>query len=128
MKKKGGSRTTSSRKATKIESQILENLIELQKVNINVAEKFDKLSTQISELLSLFESTARNFSKQSPAPMGEKDKEFLEKINTLLEQNKTIAKGLTLMEMKMREKIYGSPPPQPNQTGMPPRPPQWNNP
>lgn len=105
--KKEGATTPRPRNAKKIETQILENLIELQKVNINVAEKFDKLSNQISELLNLFEVTARNFSKQSPAPMGEKDKEFLEKINTLLEQNKTIAKGLTLMEMKMREKIYG---------------------
>jgi len=37
----------------------------------------------------------------------EKDKEFLNKLNALLEQNKTIAKGLTLMEQKLRERVYG---------------------
>ncbi|MCH7568893.1 MAG: hypothetical protein IIA87_05740 [Nanoarchaeota archaeon] len=100
---KGPKRKTSER----IENKILENLIELQKVHTNLAEKFENLSKQISSLLELFETTARSFATQPHIQMAEKDKEFLEKIDKLLEQNKTIAKGLTLMEQKMRDKIYG---------------------
>ena len=90
-----------------IEDKILQNLVALQKVHTNLAEKFENLSEQISNLLALFESAARTIAKQAPAGITEKDKEFLEKIDKLLDQNKTIARGLTLMEQKMREKIYG---------------------
>ena len=108
MPKKRVMKKTSPKKTNiKIEDKILQNLVSLQKVHINLAEKFENLSEQISNLLALFESTARTFAKQAPAGITEKDKEFLEKIDKLLDQNKTIARGLTLMEQKMREKIYG---------------------
>lgn len=95
----------------KLQEKIIENLIELQKVHTNMAEKFDKLSDQIVNLLSLFEMAARSF-VEHPANQGtDKDKEFLEKIDKLLEQNKTIAKGLTLMEERVRERLYGAPEP-----------------
>mgnify|MGYP000020552319 CR=1 FL=1 len=110
-KKKVSSKTKKS--SEKLEDKILQNLIELQKVHTNLAEKFESLSEQISNLLALFEMTARNFSKQPHLQVTEKDKEFLVKIDKLLEQNKTIAKGLTLMEQKMREKLYGPIVPQP---------------
>ncbi|MDO8508632.1 MAG: hypothetical protein Q7S27_03020 [Nanoarchaeota archaeon] len=94
-----------------IEDRVLENLIELQKVHTNLAEKFDKLSKEISNLLSLFELAARNFSKHPALKASEGDKEFLDKIDKLLEQNKTIAKGLTLMEDHIRKKVYSQPAP-----------------
>ena len=96
-------------KTLEIQRKIIENLVELQKVHSNLAEKFDKLAHQISSLLSLFESAARTFAEQAPVTTAEKDKEFLDKIDRLLDQNKTIAKGLTLMEEKMKERIYGPP-------------------
>ena len=99
--------TTKRSSSQKIEIQLIENLIELQKMHVKLGEKFDKLAEQISSLLALFEVSARTFAKQPHIQMAEKDKEFLEKIDKLLEQNKTIAKGLTLMDQKMREKIYG---------------------
>lgn len=102
---------TSNSKGTKksLDSAIVENLIALQKINTDLAEKFDKLAKEISGLLSLFEMAARSFAK-NPAIEGiDKDKEFLEKIDKLLEQNKTIAKGLTLMEEKVRERMYQKP-------------------
>ena len=96
---------------TNLENKIVENLIELQKVHTNLAEKFDKLAKEISNLLALFELTAKNISRNIPSQTGGvKDEEFLEKINKLLEQNKTIAKGLTLMEEKVREKMYAPSP------------------
>lgn len=91
----------------RLEEKILQNLVELQKVHTNLAEKFDKLSVQIANLLSLFEMTARNFAHSPGIKATEKDKEFLDKVDRLLEQNKTIAKGLVLVEQSMRERIYG---------------------
>lgn len=99
-----------SQSKTQLEAKVIENLVELQKVHSHLADKFDKLAEQISSLLALFELTARNFASQPHVQMAEKDKEFLDKIDKLLEQNKTIAKGLTLMEQKVREKVYGPPP------------------
>jgi|SRR3989344_1375173 len=90
-----------------LEEQTLQSLIELQKVHINMAEKFDKLAIHIENLLGLFELAARNFAKQPHMQSTERDKEFLEKIDKLLEQNKLLAKGLSLMEENMRERLYG---------------------
>ncbi len=109
MAKKGASTSGSkSKKAQKIERTIVENLIELQKVHVNLVEKFDKLASEISQLLSLFELAARSFASNQNVKATEKDNEFLDKINRLLDQNKTIAKGLSLMEEKIRERMYGS--------------------
>lgn len=91
-----------------LEERIIHNLVELQKVHTDLSEKFSKLSTQIEQLLTLFEVSARAFAKQANIQGIEKDKEFLDKIDKLLDQNKLIAKGLTLMEGKMRERLYGS--------------------
>jgi len=113
---------SNSNSSQKLETRILNNLIELQKVHTNLAEKFDNLTEQISGLLALFEMSARAFAKNPALEVAEKDKEFLNKIDKLLEQNKTIAKGLTLMESKMREKVYGLPQPHPMQR--PPSSPQ----
>ncbi len=90
-----------------LEERVIENLVLLQKANTDMAEKFDRLADQMSSLLALFESAARSFAKHPGNRVADRDKEFLEKIDRLLEQNKVIAKGLTLVESKMREKIYG---------------------
>lgn len=107
MPKKSVKNVSSKKQSEKLEDKILQNLVNLQKVHVNLAEKFENLSEQISGLLALFETTARTFAKQAPSEITEKDKSFLEKIDKLLDQNKTIARGLTMMESKMREKIYG---------------------
>lgn len=93
---------------SRIEDKLVENLVALQKVHTELAEKFDKLAKEISNLLALFELAAKNFTNQTPN-VNEADKEFLDKIDKLLEQNKTIAKGLTLMEEQVRGKSYVTP-------------------
>jgi len=100
-------KATPSKNSNKLEDKIVQNLADLQKVHINLAEKFESLSEQISNLLALFETSARTFANQPHHQFTQRDKEFLEKIDKLLDQNKTIAKGLTLMEGKMRERLYG---------------------
>lgn len=96
-----------SRKTTsKVEDALVENLIGLQKVNTKMAEKFDHLSNEISKLLALFEVAAKDFAKNPEIRPLEKDSQFLDKVDTLLEQNKTIAKGLTLMEERIKERMH----------------------
>lgn len=112
MEKKSVKTSTSSSTSKKeIEKMLIENFVNLQKVLTNLAVKFESLSDQISKLLQLFEISAKSFVEKQTPEIGEKekDKEFLEKLDRLLDQNKTIAKGLTLMEEKLRERIYGSP-------------------
>jgi hypothetical protein len=89
---------------------LVTNMVELQKIHTHLIERVDKLTHQLSDLLALFEATARTFAEH-PSNQGlEKDREFLEKIDRLLDQNKTIAKGLTLMEERIRERVYGNKP------------------
>jgi hypothetical protein len=97
----------SKQKSDKIEDKILQNLIDLQKVHTNLATKFESLSEQISNLLALFEMSARTFASNPNMQESQNDKEFLSKIDKLLDQNKVLAKGLSLMEEKMRERLYG---------------------
>jgi len=91
---------------------LIENFVNLEKAHTNLAVKFESLSDQLSKLLQLFEISAKSFAEKTPTLRDvEKDKEFLDKLNVLLDQNKTIAKGLTLMEEKLRGRVYGSPQP-----------------
>ena len=87
-----------------IQKILIQNSINLQKVVADLSVKFEKLSTQIAELLKLFEKSAKEFAEKQG--LSEKDKEFLSKIDKLMEQNKTIAQGLTLMERRIKEKPF----------------------
>ncbi|MFH1290627.1 MAG: hypothetical protein ABIH92_04425 [Nanoarchaeota archaeon] len=114
--KKTKKRTSSTTKKItvtdrEIEHAILQNLVQIQKVHTDLAEKFDHLTKELSQLLTLFEVTARNFAKNVPANSDyQKDKDFLEKIDRLLDQNKLLARGMTMMEEKLRERMYGPQP------------------
>jgi len=86
---------------------LIENFVNLQRVMTNLSIKFDNLSDQISKLLQLFEISAKAFTEKELGRGSldrEKDKELVDKLNVLLDQNKTIAKGLTLMEQRVRER------------------------
>ena len=120
-KKRGktSSKPVIRRDTERLNSILVENFVNLQKAVTNLTVKFDNLADQMSKLLQLFEISARSFSEKlaTTMPELEKDREFLDKLNKLLEQNKVIAKGLTLMEENIRERVYGThqPPPQPIQ-------------
>lgn len=109
MAKKGVKKARVSKNTERLNAILVENFISLQKALTNLTVKFDNLSNQISSLLQLFEISARSFTEKlsREVPEIEKDKEFLGKLNALLEQNKVIAKGLTLMEEKIRGRLYG---------------------
>jgi len=81
-----------------VEEILVENFVSLQKVMTNLAVKFDNLSTQISKLLELFEISAKTIAEKNPELVrGEKNNEMVEKLDNLIEQNKVIARGLTLL-------------------------------
>ncbi len=80
------------------EKILIENFVSLQKVLVNLSEKFDNLSVKISDLLTLFEDSAKTIVEKDFHPIDEKAKrEISRKMDSILEQNKMIAKGLTLI-------------------------------
>jgi len=83
---------------------ILENFITLQKVLTNLSVKFDKLSDDIGKMLNLFEISAKTFTEKHGPGITKEEKEFLTKLDRVLDQNKVIAKGLTLMEERIRDR------------------------
>jgi hypothetical protein len=103
--KKGTKKTTNKRTSSKadknLEKILIENFISMQKVMTHLAEKFDKLDKQVSSLLDLFEKSAKTISEKEInleiQGNEENQKEVMEKLQSLLDQNKLIAKGITLM-------------------------------
>jgi hypothetical protein len=80
------------------EELLIENFVGLQHAMTNMSVKFGALSDNLSRLLQIFEESAKNFVSGGKPD----DAEMLSKIDSLLNQNKTIAKGLVLMEGKLR--------------------------
>ena len=80
------------------EELLIENFVGLQHAMTNMSIKFGSLSDNISKLLQVFEESAKNFVSGGKSD----DRDMLKKIDSLLTQNKTIAKGLVLMEGKLR--------------------------
>lgn len=103
---------------------LIENFVSLQKVMTNLSSKFDNLAGQISKLLELFEISAKALAEKDFGDEKEKkdNKKVLEKIDNLLEQNKIIARGVTLLHESSHEQKFENPfpgkpiPPQPQNT------------
>ncbi len=107
-------RTTSHSDSThekKIENILIENFVSLQKVMTNLSISFDNLANQISKLLELFEISAKALAEKdfSMDKSNKDSKKILEKVDSLLEQNKTIAKGIALMHEKIPEEETSAP-------------------
>ena len=87
-----------SKKGVNIEKTLIENFVATQRVMVNLAGKLDNLTNQVSKLLELFEISAKALAEKNFQISGDKGNEkIVQKIDTLLDQNKTIARGLTLM-------------------------------
>lgn len=92
-------------KNPEITNILVSNFASLQKVMVNLSVKFEDLSNQISKLLQLFELSAKALAeKDFDVEKNNRDNtKILEKLENVLEQNKTLARGLTLMHDKMTE-------------------------
>lgn len=88
-----------------VENILIENFISLQKVMTNLSVKFDNLANQISKLLELFEISAKALAEKDYEieKNSKENVKILEKIENVLEQNKTIARGLSLMHERISE-------------------------
>ena len=91
-----------------LEQALLNNFINLQKVLTNLSIKFEDLSDNVTKLLQLFEISAKSFterySETEKKQETKEDKHLLNKLDSLLDQNKTIAKGIMLMEGRIRQR------------------------
>ncbi len=105
------------------EKIVMENFIGLQKVMTNLAEKIDSLSGRVSDLLNLFEVSAKSLAErggiQPRGSGGIVEKRLLEKVDNLLEQNRTIARGISLLHEPTQNQ------PQMQQTSMQPKQPSY---
>jgi len=95
-------RITQTSTEIKVEKILIENFVALQKVLTNLSLKLDGVTTQISKLLNLFELSAKalaekDFKIQKEEMEPKSDPKLTEKIDTLLNQNKIIARGLTMV-------------------------------
>jgi len=84
---------------------LIDNFVSFQKVMVNLSLKFDNLTTQISRLLDLFEISAKALAEKDfdIEKNNKENMKILEKIENVLEQNKTIARGLTLVHDRINE-------------------------
>jgi len=103
-KKSNKTKKTTDKKTTtpsevKVERVLIENFVSLQKVMTNLSIKFDNLSNQISKLLELFEISAKALSEKdfNVEKENKDNKKIIEKIDNLADQNKIIARGMTLL-------------------------------
>ncbi len=105
-KKKTNSTSKKTLNAREREQLLIENFAGLQKAMMNLSIKFETLSDNISNLLNVFELSAKDYVQRANP---ENDKELIKKLNSLLDQNKTIAKGLVLIEEKVRHRTDTNP-------------------
>ena len=78
--------------------ELIRNNITLQKATIELIDSVNRMTDRTDRLLSLFEVAAKNIERSElKEPLGKQ-------LVMLLEQNKTIARGLVLLERYIREK------------------------
>lgn len=105
MPAKKKSEAKKEKKDPKKEDLLIENFITLQKVLTNLAVRVDALTDQTSKLLSLFEISAKSLAQKHGSVLSRDDKDFLQKLDQLIEQNKLIAKGISIMDDKHQQSI-----------------------
>lgn len=91
-----------------VEKIMLQNFVELQKVMTTLSVNVDQLSKRISNLLDLFENSARELANKGYETRESAGyNKILEGMQNLSEQNKVIARGLSAMSER-REMVSTS--------------------
>ena len=89
--------------------ELINNSIALQKTTLQLVETTQQVTERTDRILSLFEEAAKNIEK------AELKQPLAQQLEVLLEQNRTIAKGLVILEKYIREKSsFGIPTLQPS--------------
>ena len=63
----------------------------------DLSSKLNNLANQMSRLLELFEQSAKTFMEKDLKFAGGADKDLVGKLDRLIEQNKIIAQGITML-------------------------------
>ena len=79
-------------------NELIKNSVALEKASIELIKSVKSLDERIGKLLTLFEDAAKNISK------AELSEPLSQQLQSLLEQNKTLARGLVMLEKYVREK------------------------
>lgn len=88
--------------------KLLESSLLLQKSVVQLGMKVNKLANQIGKLLDLYTEAAEKYTGKSEikaATKSVKERSLEQKIEMLLEQNKTIAESLLLLQQFVKENI-----------------------
>jgi len=81
-------------------AQLAENNLALQHKTAELITSVKELTKKMDDMVSIFQEAAKHIKEGTDRPL-------MEKLNGLIEQNKTIAKGLILLEKYVREKSAG---------------------
>lgn len=98
-----GSSTVSTKKSgssdEKVNKILVENFVSLQKVLTNLSIKFESLTKRLDGMIELFEESAKTVVKGEMNSIEEAKhtEKVLNKMDKLFDQNKLIARGLTLL-------------------------------
>ncbi len=80
--------------------ELIKHNISLEKVSLELLESVNKMTHRMDRMLSLFEEAAKNI--ESAEKLDEKP--LASQLSDLVEQNKTLARGLLLIERFIRDK------------------------
>tara|TARA_B100000315_G_C14080374_1_gene364592 strand:- start:219 stop:527 length:309 start_codon:yes stop_codon:yes gene_type:complete len=86
----------------KLNQAFVKNIVELQKVSLRLVESNNELVKRIDKLVGLFEEASKHVTSSSS-----KEGEFKSlslKLESLMQQNKDLAKGILLMEDYIKKK------------------------
>ena len=95
-----------AKKKEKAPSDLLQLNLQLQRKNIELLESVNALTQKIDNLVNVFEEAAKNVANVED---DNKVKDLANKLEELLEQNKSIVNGLLLLERYVRSKSLENP-------------------
>jgi len=106
--KKRSDKAIESSTRGQLDKAMMQNTISLQRVLTEVSTKLTGLTEKIEDLLEVFEDSAqaivdKGFEDLSPKQNTEESKKILSKLDNLTEQNKLIARGLTIVSEKPQQ-------------------------
>jgi len=108
MVKRGRKKTSKkvSLKSDKSIKLLIENTVTLQKVLTTLSMNLKGLTGEISHLLTLFKEASKTIGEEKAVEdvVKEERKDLVSKLDALIDQNRTIAKGLILLESTIKEK------------------------
>ena len=101
------------------EQMLVSNFVALQKVLTHLSSNIDEMTSKLDKLLNVFEISAKALAENDVSFEPSKNEgEIMEKLDTLADQNKIIARGLTMLHEKDGEESL-APKPMPPMRPMP---------